>query len=225
MDSDTSVMDSDTSVMDSDTSVMDSDTSVMDSDSSNMDTDSAVIDTESSDSYGNASSWSSSVHVSPFSKVDTSSSCSSSMEGPHNSDESCDSDSESEYDRCFSAAAKKPLYPGAQINVLTSHFLILQFAVQQGLSLSAFSQLLQLISVLLPQQTELSKSVYSLEKFFTDLFPDITSTLNSYCSSCLQPLHSTVCNRIECIGSHAEKFVTIPLEAQLRRKLEGRWFA
>lgn len=146
------------------------------------------------------------------------------MEGPHNSDECCDSDSEFEYDRCFSAAAKKPLYPGAQINVLTSHFLILQFAVQQGSSLSAYSYY-SLFLCFCHSRQNCPKACTLLRSFFTDLFPDITSTLNSCCSSCLQPLHSTVCNRIECIGSHAEKFITIPLEAQLRRKLEGRWFA
>ena len=121
------------------------------------------------------------------------------------------------------AACSEPLYAGSQISIFMSCFQIFQYAIVRNLSTKAFSQLLHLIAVHLPQEAKVSTTVYSLKKFFSDLFPDMKVSHHPYCSSCHRPLPTlqSTCDSVACAGSPVAKFVTIPLENQLQRMLEG----
>ena len=115
------------------------------------------------------------------------------------------------------AACSEPLYAGSQISIFMSRFQIFQYAFIY------FSQLLDLIAVHLPQEAKVSTTVYSVKKFFSDLFPDMKVSHHPYCSSCHRPLLTlqSTCDSVACAGSPVAKFVTIPLENQLQRMLEG----
>ncbi|KAK3749299.1 hypothetical protein QZH41_020083 [Actinostola sp. cb2023] len=84
-----------------------------------------------------------------------------------------------------------PIYPGALITVEDSILSIMKFANRQKTTYSALSDLLGLISLHLPKESnkEHLKSLYFLKKAFSadDQKDDIVTT-HEYCSACFAPL-------------------------------------
>lgn len=116
----------------------------------------------------------------------------------------------------------EPLYEHADISVFVSYLLIFLFATKHSLSTRAVGELLQLLSVMLPKGANLPKTVYALKQFFVKLFPDLRSSIHYYCTCChvIVPV-GKVCRRPECVGYKTSEFISVPLQAQLKRKLEG----
>lgn len=118
-------------------------------------------------------------------------------------------------------SVEKPLYPGSEISVFQSHLLLYQFFIKHGLTNEGCMELLTLLNVHLPSSENLPKSAYTLKQFFTRLFPDLVSSIHYYCSCCHRYLvEGSSCG--ECAGEAAkESFISVPLQAQLKRKMEG----
>lgn len=109
------------------------------------------------------------------------------------------------------------------ISVFESHLVIYQFCLKYGLSTTAIQELLQLLELHLPG-AKFPTSPYTLKKFFISLFPDLESSIHHYCSVCHRPVDaSSSCTQASCIrtGGTKESFISVPLQAQLKRKLEG----
>ena len=112
--------------------------------------------------------------------------------------------------------------PTLTLQALTSYLLILQFALRHSLSAKAFSELLQLIAVHLPDGANLPRSVHNLKKFFSKLFPDLQATVHGYCSVCHKLLPSALSVREDCSTGQINRFITVSLELQLKRFFEGK---
>lgn len=115
------------------------------------------------------------------------------------------------------------LYDGSPISTLQSHLLIFQYAIRHGLTTKSFTELLQLLSVHLPQKASIPKSVHSLKRFFVDAFPEAQAVQHFYCSCCQRPLPSPTASCIGsgCSGGSCSVYITIPLAPQLKRMMEG----
>lgn len=68
-------------------------------------------------------------------------------------------------DKRFSGISETALYPGSHVSVFQSQLLVFQYALRHGLTTKAFTELLQLLSVHLPQNAAIPKSVHSLKRF------------------------------------------------------------
>ena len=115
------------------------------------------------------------------------------------------------------------LYAGSTISTLQSNLLIFQYAIRHGLTAKAFTELLQLLSVHLPQKASTPKTVYSFKRFFVDAFPEAQAVQHFYCSCCQRPLSSPTasCFGSGCSGGNNSVYITIPLAPQLKRMMEG----
>ena len=72
----------------------------------------------------------------------------------------------------------QPVYDHASLSIMQSYLLIFQYAVCHTLTIKAFTELLQLISVHMPQGASVPKSVHCLKQFFLKAFPHtVSSTL------------------------------------------------
>ena len=133
-----------------------------------------------------------------------------------------ESQSDSGDESLSGATETSPLYPGANLSVLDSCLLLLQFALRYGLTNKAFSQLIRLVEAHLPSSACCLKSVYKLKEFFVRNFPDVTTTkVYRYCSKCHQLLvDRNPCGDPEC-DARVDEFLMIPLTEQLNRKLSG----
>ena len=82
-------------------------------------------------------------------------------------------------------------------------------------------ELLTLLNVLLPSSENLPKSAYTLKQFFTSLLLNLVSSIHYYSSCCHHYLvERSSCG--ECAGeAPKESFISVPLQAQLKRKMEG----
>ena len=63
----------------------------------------------------------------------------------------------------------QPLYEGADVTVIESSILLLQFSLRHSLSTSALKDLIQLLTLHLPKSSQCSQSKYKLKKLFTDV--------------------------------------------------------
>ena len=84
----------------------------------------------------------------------------------------------------------------------------------------AADNLLKLIAALLPVPNYCLKSIYSINKLFTKLFPHIQCSRHTYCTFCLSPLTTGYCHGDKCIG----EFVVANVEAQVKHKFRGKLF-
>ena len=113
------------------------------------------------------------------------------------------------------------LYDGASITTFESHLLSFQYAIRHSLTNVAFTELLELIDAHLPT-SKAPTSVYRLKKIFLGIFPQVKSASHKYCADCHHLLSDEeVCSTINCRQSRVDKFITIPLEAQLRQVIQG----
>ena len=116
------------------------------------------------------------------------------------------------------ASFRQPLYDGAKLSTFESYLLIMNYSLRHSLTKQAVSDLLNLVGMHLPTSMA---SHYKLKNFFQDLYADIAFKIHYCCSLCHSPFDDAkaVC-RHGCDGT-AMEFLTISVEAQLKRKLEG----
>ncbi len=111
-----------------------------------------------------------------------------------------------------------PIFPSAVLTMFESYLLIFQYAIRHGLTTKAFTELLQLLSVHVPQGAALPKSVYLLKRLFVKAFPECTSVPHWYCSFCQRslPACDATCTGRGCSSGPPAVFITIPLGPQIR---------
>ena len=119
-------------------------------------------------------------------------------------------------------SVEQPLFPGSDISVFQSHLLLYQFHLKHGLTNEGCMELLTLLKMHMPMSDNLPTSSYTLKQFFAALFPDLISSIHYYCSRCHCYLEKSVsCSR--CVDeSTVDSFVSVPLQAQIKRKMEGK---
>lgn len=144
-----------------------------------------------------------------------------------------DSDSESDGDVVDPSNAKdpsvttepagfhQPLYDGARLSTLESYLLIMNYALRHGLTKQAMSDLLNLVSQHLPSSSMVS--AHKLKKFFLDMYEDISFKTHHCCSICHSPCEDSKGTCRNGCGGEAFQFLTISVEAQLKRKLKGKF--
>lgn len=114
-----------------------------------------------------------------------------------------------------------PLYRNAPISVAESLLLIMTFANRHKITGKALSDLLTLISLHCPSdtQTECLKNVHKFKQFFDD---PSSLLLHKYCSSCFMIVESTdtkckTCEANVLMEGSTSYFIEVPIEAQLKR--------
>ena len=118
-----------------------------------------------------------------------------------------------------------PLYEGADLTILDSYLMLYQFALRHCITDTAFSELISLVDTHVPKDAKSATSLYKLRKFFESNFNDLGSQLYTYCIKCHRLLEGdpdlTVCPS-GCGGSQVNKFLYVPIQPQLKKKLEGK---
>ena len=118
-----------------------------------------------------------------------------------------------------------PLYEGAELSVLDSHLLLYQYALRHCLTKQAFMELISLVDTHVPKDSKAASSLYKLRKFFEEHFNDTKCHVYEYCAKCHRLLDSEMTGGAGCSsgcgGSTVNQFIFIPVEAQLKKKLEG----
>jgi len=114
-----------------------------------------------------------------------------------------------------------PLYRNAPISVAESLLLIMTFANRHKITGKALSDLLTLISLHCPSdtQTECLKNLHKFKQFFDD---PSSLLLHKYCSSCFMIVESTdtqckTCKANVLMEGSTSYFIEVPIEAQLKR--------
>ena len=116
-----------------------------------------------------------------------------------------------------------PLYEGADLTIMDSYLMLYQFALRHCITDTAFSELISLVDTHLPKDAKSATSLYKLRKFFESSFSDLGSQLYTHRTKCHRLLGDpdlTVCPS-RCGGNQVNKFLYVPIQPQLRKKLEG----
>ena len=119
----------------------------------------------------------------------------------------------------FTEDLSEPLYDGSPISVLDSYLLLLQYAIRHSLNKKAFAELLQIVGAHIPSRNMISS--YRLKKLFTDFFANIQGTTYYCCSDCHEPLDHVMSTCSNGCDGEAADFLIVPLETQLKKRLEG----
>ena len=122
--------------------------------------------------------------------------------------------------------SKTPLYPESQVSVLDSYILLYEYALRHSLTKEAFKELIQLVTVHMPSNAKSAKSVYLLQNFFEKHFNDTKGECHYYCTKCHRSVEEGREEGARCpSGCNAtmNKFLYVPIEPQLKRKLEGAY--
>ena len=107
------------------------------------------------------------------------------------------------------------------MTIYDSYILIMQYSLRHCLTKQATSDLLKLVGMLLPTKSMVSH--YKFQKYFLDLYDDLTFTKRYCCSKC----HSLFKDKEDVCGNGCEmksntiEFLTISVAPQLKRKFEG----
>ena len=125
--------------------------------------------------------------------------------------------------------AEDLVFSNCPITKSTSNLLILQYATRHNLTQEALADLLSLLSIHCPSPNIVPPSVYSFQKHFSFLYPNIT--LHYFCSKCLQQVPGkavSACPNTNCGGSLQEfralsSFFEVPIEAQISHLLERKY--
>lgn len=116
---------------------------------------------------------------------------------------------------------RQPLYAGANINALQSCVAMLQYKFRYSLSKKAFEELVSLIALHLPQDVQLKQSITTIRKHIDELFNDVAAKKHCDCTTCSQLLgDGEKCS--DCVDAKVGTFLQVPLEPQLKRRLEGQ---
>ena len=129
----------------------------------------------------------------------------------------------------FSCTASQPeeekhmLYEGAAVTTFQTILLVYQFVLRHSFSTKTFTEFLQLLAVLLPKTADLPRTVYLFKKKLASLFPEAQSTKHYYCTTCQMPVEKD--GVYDCGQTNISQFITVPLQPQLRRLMEGKIIA
>lgn len=115
---------------------------------------------------------------------------------------------------------QQPLYEGANLTTWDSYLMIMKYALRHGLTKQAVKDLLELVGMHLPHSSTIS--VYKLKKFFLDLYEDISFNVHHCCSLCHSPFADVEASCPNGCDRGATEFLTISVEAQLKRKLQSK---
>ena len=115
------------------------------------------------------------------------------------------------------------LYSSSCLTTVQAQLLIYQFVLRHSLSNKVFTELLQLLSVLLPRDATLPKTTYLFKKFLIEQFPEAQTRKHWYCTECQSPLESSE-SHCDCGETKVGRFITVPLAPQIKRLMEGiKW--
>ena len=84
----------------------------------------------------------------------------------------------------------QPMYTGASITVLQSCIIMMQYKFRHSLSKKAFSELVELVALHLPQDLQLTRSIRAIRKQMNELFQDVAAKKHYYCGCCSKMLTS-----------------------------------
>lgn len=116
------------------------------------------------------------------------------------------------------------LYEGCRVTILQAYLMVFQFVLKHHLSAKAFSELLLLLSALLPIGSQLPKSVYRLKHFFMKVLPGFKVVEHQYCNNCHSPIETGgTCSNMLCTCNKVSHFISIPLGPQLKTMMEGNY--
>ena len=118
--------------------------------------------------------------------------------------------------------SKTPLYPDSQVTILDSYILLYEYSLRHSLTKEAFKELLQLITIHMPLNAKSAKSVYLLQSFFEKHFNDTKGECFYYCSKCHRSVDEGALCPSGC-STTIGKFLYVPVEPQLKRRLEGMY--
>lgn len=115
-----------------------------------------------------------------------------------------------------------PLFhePGIKNNDFNTAFMSL--VQRHNLTYSSQSDILKLLSIVLPSPNNVLSSAHVLTNKFVSYKED--TVIHHFCGNCTSPLQpGTSCERQQCIGAQGPHgiFVRIPLSLQLRERFEG----
>lgn len=114
---------------------------------------------------------------------------------------------------------QSPLYQGSKLTKKEGYLLIMSYCLHNALTKTAVKDLLTLIESLLPCNQFIS--LFKFQKTFMALYHDFEFKKQYCCSNChflLEDSDSTCLNGCE---DGKTEFLTVPVEPQLRRKLQG----
>ena len=114
---------------------------------------------------------------------------------------------------------ESPLFDGAEITILDSYLILYQFALRHSLTKLGFQELIDLVSVHLPN-TRIT-TVYKLKKFFVEHFQTVQPTGKEYCRKCHHLFKDSEFVCVNGCNGEISQFVYVPIEAQIKRILEG----
>ena len=124
-----------------------------------------------------------------------------------------------------------PLYEGTDLTVLDSYLMLYQFSLRHCLSKQAFSELILLVDTHVPKNAKSVSSLYMLKKFFEKNLNQVPCETHRYCTRChyMRVTSDTdaedarsPCGNPECGEMSSNTFLYIPVDYQLKTKLEGR---
>ncbi len=118
-----------------------------------------------------------------------------------------------------------PSNEGSKLSTLDSYLEIMKFSLRHSLTKQAVSDLLSLVGLHLPHTS--MPSFYKFKKFFLDLYEDISFSTHYCCALCHSTLENAnaVCSN-GCTGMGTPiEFLTVCVEAQLKRRFQGMTFS
>lgn len=148
------------------------------------------------------------------------------MDSSEESESSCDQDSSDDDDMPQmtepTPQPQKLLYEGATpgLTECMAHLLLFRYSVKNSLTARALQELLDLMTVFLPADSGLSRSITQLKNYFLSIFSEQQPEMKDYCTMC----HHLLTENDKCTcNAKLAQFVTVPIGPQLKSRLEGRW--
>lgn len=137
------------------------------------------------------------------------------------SDEESD-DEETPIKQGSSESQEKLVYNGAQAGLTEymAHVLLFQYSIRHSLTGKALQELLHLLSVFLPKDAKIPKSVHQLKQYFLKTHKEQCPAMQKYCTYCQCLLSED--KTCTCNAGYSE-FVTVPIGPQLKARFESKW--
>lgn len=116
----------------------------------------------------------------------------------------------------------KPLYNGApsDLTEYIMNVLLFQYSVKHSLTAIALNDLLHLLTVILPSDAAVPKSVQYLKQYFERIYAEQKPNSQQFCYQCHQLLKKS--ESCEC-DAGISQFITIPIGPQLKVRLESTY--